>query len=321
MDSKNGSVQIGTAALLSIACGTLSSWVLPAAVLIPVIGIYYSIKKTWYWSVSVMLISLIMVHVFAGTGIMLTLGIFSLPVLIVGIYVLQKKWNPFESVAMCIGAVFAGVMLSFVFANAITGGDAIGTEIDAFSRYLLSLPRDAYLAAMTLISSSLGLDIDVSGDKAQLVAYVTTHAEALIRGMLSMLVLAYSAIGGLFAFAFTRKRLQLTHADVVPMVPFWDYQLPARFARGAVFIIVLGLLMQLIGDTWLADIGILINTLFIVCFVVQGFAVIDYYLVHRSMPQAVRWFIMILLYALFGSVLFIVGVLDQILGIRSRIAT
>ncbi len=105
------------------------------------------------------------------------------------------------------------------------------------------------------------------------------------------------------------------------MVPFWDYQLPTRFARGAIFIIMLGLIAQLIGEGWAADVGLLSNTMFLVCFIVQGFAVIDYYLVHRSVPQALRWLVLVVAYLLFGSLLFVVGVLDQVLGIRTRIRT
>lgn len=311
---------MGTAALLSVVCGAVSAVFLPAAILLPVIGIYYGIKESWYWTVCVLLLSLIAVHVLAGTTVMLMLGIFTAPALFVGIYVLQKKWNPFESVAMCIGAVFAGVMLSFVFANMMTGGDAIGAEMDALSAYMSALPQNTYHAAMSMFSSSLALTVDLSGEKQQVVAYVMDHAETLFRAMLPVLVLAFSALGGLFCFAFTRKRLQNANADVVPMVPFWDYLMPLRFARGAVFMIILCLVLQLFGDPWLAGVGILTNTLFIICFVVQGFAVIDYYLVHRSMPRAFRWFILAVAYALFGSVLFIVGVLDQVLGIRSRIA-
>lgn len=321
MDSKNGSVNLGVAALLSVACGAVSAWFLPAAVLLPVLGIYYGIRKSWYLSAGFLLLGLIAVHLLAGTAVMLMLGIFTVPVLIVGVFVIQRKWNPFESVAMCIGAVFVGVMLAYVFANAMMGGDALGTEIDAFSSYLISLPQETYKATMTFITSSAGLDIDLSGDKGQVVAYVASHMEMLVRGMLPTLILAYSAIAGLFSFAFTRKRLQMAKADVVPMVPFWDYQLPVRFARGAVFIILLGLLLQLVGDDWLAQLGVLTNTLFIVCFVVQGFAVIDYFLLHRSIPRPLRWIVLVLAYALFGTVLFVVGVLDQVLGIRSRIAT
>ena len=320
MDSKKGSVNAGTAALLSVSCGVVSAWFLPAAILLPVIAIYYGRMRTWHWAAAVLLAGLIAVNVLAGTWTMLVLGVFAMPVTVAGIYVLQRKWNAFESVAFCIGAVFSGLMLGYMLANAFAGGDALSAEMDAFGRYLLSLPQDVYRTVVPLFASSMALDIDLSGDKAQAVAYLTGQAETMIRGILPVLVLAYSALGGLFCFAFARKRLQMARVDVVPMVPFWDYQLPARFARGAVFIIVAGLLVQLLGDTWLTQVGILINTLFLICFVVQGFAVVDYFLVHRSVPRVLRWAVMAVLYALMGSVMFVVGVMDQVLGIRSRIA-
>ena len=320
MESKKGGANAGAAALLSVACGIVSSRFLPAAILLPVVGIYYGVMKTWHWAAAVFLTALIAANVAAGMWTMLVLGTFALPVMAAGIYVLRRKWNAFESVAFCIGAVFTGLMLGYALANALAGGDALGSGMDAFGRYLVSLPQDAYRTVVPLFSASMALNVDVSGEKAQVVAYLTGQAEAMIRSMLPVLVLVYSALGGLFCFAFSRKRLQVAGGDVVPMVPFWDYQLPARFARGAVFIIAIGLIVQFLSDGWLAQVGILTNTLFLVCFVVQGFAVVDYYLVHRSMPRVLRWLVMAVLYALIGSVMFVVGVMDQVLGIRSRIA-
>ena len=319
MNSKKGSVNAGAAALLSVSCGIVSAWFPPAAILLPIVGIYYGVMRTWHWAAGILLGGLIAVNVLAGTLTMFVLGTCMIPVTVAGVFVLRRKWSPFESVAVCIGALFAGLLLGYFLANTLVGGDALSAEMDAFGRDLLALPEDVYQSVVPLFASSMALDIDLAGDKAQTVAYLIEQAEVMIRGMLPVFLLAYSALGGLFCYAFSRKRLQVAGGDVVPMVPFWDYQLPPRFARGAVFIIVFSLLIQLVGDAWLTQAGTLTSTLFLIFFIVQGFAVVDYFLVHRSVPRVLRWIVMAFLYVLIGSVMFVVGVMDQVLGLRSRI--
>lgn len=321
MDRTKAGASMGVAALLGVVCGGATAFMFPAALTLPMLGIYYGVRESWHWAAGLLLTGLIVVQTIAGTGLTLIAAIFSAPVTVVGIRVLREKWHPFEAVAMCIGTVFAGLMLSYFFANAFLGGDAIGAGLHALSDYLLGLPRDMYERTMGLLTSGLALSVDLTGARTSVVAYVISQAEVFVRAALPTLVLTYAAVGGLITFAFSRKRLQTAGADVIPMVPFWDYQLPTRFARGAIFIIMLGLIAQLIGEGWVADVGLLSNTMFLVCFIVQGFAVIDYYLVHRSVPQALRWLVLVVAYLLFGSLLFVVGVLDQVLGIRTRIRT
>ncbi len=112
---------MGVAALLGVVCGGATAFMFPAALTLPMLGIYYGVRESWHWRRR-FAYRLIVVQTVAGTGLTLIAAIFSAPVTVVGIRVLREKWHPFEAVAMCIGAVFAGVMLSYFFANAFWAG-------------------------------------------------------------------------------------------------------------------------------------------------------------------------------------------------------
>ncbi len=320
LNSFRGTTSLVIASALGLLIGVSSIVFFPLVVFLPMVAIYFGVKDEWYYSLVPLILCAGIVYSQLGiaeAGIVL---IFSTPLIASGIFVLKKKWRPFESVAVCIGACLVGILACYFFANQYLGMDVITYGVNSFSQYLQSLPEDMYNSVIDSLSQTLGTDVAQNTDPQVLVQSFMRQAEEIIRGALPTMIIVYSALGGLITYAVTRRKLENASVRVVGMPRFYDYILPNKFARFSILMLILSFFMMVLGDKTILPIAVIFSTVFMLLFMVQGLAVIDFYLARSRVPLLIRWMVMAFLYAILGTMLYLVGMFDQMFRFRARSA-
>lgn len=238
-------------------------------------------------------------------------GLFALPAL--AIWLLQKKrvGNVYTCAAGAAGALLP--LYGIVCLPGILSGEGAFAEVQRVA--------DAVFSAYRALTASL------PGMTGEAAAQWNAAIDLLQGSVASMVVPSLCALSCVLALSnllffrlFARKR----NFGLAKLRPLSAWGLPRSMTGGLAFLLIASLILELTGWDYADSLGSTVNVIVGFPLVVQGFALLDFFLKRgRGNPALKRTLVYIpvaLLFALVQTPLMVMGCFDMIFHIRERIA-
>ena len=242
------------------------------------------------------------------TLLMLVMFIVPIPI-IVGRMKRQKP--PYQTILDGIIGVALGSVFLFILSS-VSGqplSETLMSTFDTFSDFMLNNGK---------LMNSLGMADFSPEEKKEFVKVLFTTA---VEG-LPAVILMYATIISYFEYMFIAKMINYNGVKVPVLEKIKHFTLPRNAITGFVIIFVLSWLVTVIGLIHGNMLTMNVNMLFEFAFALQGMAVIFYFGDTKNYPKFVSIVIAFIFMCngLGRLVLFVVGVIDLVIGLREKIS-
>ena len=240
-----------------------------------------------------------------------------IPVIICIWIALGKKLSFYSSVllsslgcALCVAITLGSVYLA-------TGQDIISATLDSVKQFLLqneAMTR-SYYEMLQINGQAAG---QISLDAA--VNTVYPLLETTIKYSIPTLYAAFIPLGGLFFYLLARAVAKKAGGNVIRIPAFANFQLPPKFGRWSLVILLVALIGQMAGLRNFDYVFTISFAFFGSIYYVQGMALVEWWLKKHIKPPVGRAAIILLIaILLFQLYVFVyVGIFEQVIKIRQR---
>lgn len=298
--------------ILCLGAGVLAVLIWPAYLLLPALWANAMFRGKPRWLILLAAASFLAAFGLSAnwmTAACLT-ALAALPAL--AIYWMQKRrMGNAYTVALSAGLALLALYCMVCLPGILAGEGAFQGVQDAFAESFL-LMREA-LATMP---AELEQMVTRSGE------YLDAFEEAipsLVVPALCMMAGALSLSNLLFFRLFARKR----DFGLAKLRPFSDWEIPRSVTGGLVLLIIAAFVMRLLDWEFAASFSATINVILGFPLILQGLALIDFFLKRvqgrRTMIRTLTYIAIALLFTFVQTMLMLVGCLEQIFRLRERI--
>lgn len=224
-------------------------------------------------------------------------------------YVIRKRLELADSLAICSGAALVAMVISLKILSLMVGQDIFTYTWD-FMRELTAQDNEVISNILELYKS-IGI-LDNAITSIQFGELLIDRFKLLTP---SMLIISSIIYGG-SNFLLSRRILKLYNIYVQDIPEFSRWKLPRGTTRGFIIILILSSLGLRIGLKNFDVVVATVSMLFTFIFSIQGLAILVFILKRTKIPKPLRYIINIFSFLLLKSPLSIVGVFDQIFNIR-----
>jgi uncharacterized protein YybS (DUF2232 family) len=308
-------VGVGLAAALAAGALMFVPVLSIAVVVVPAVFILLSLRRGFWSGVAGLcvfcIVYAVLISPIAG-GTLFLLMIF----LVAGVPLMLRQQRPYmEYLAMSAGFSLVSLLAVMGGYAVITGHSLFNALVnaaetflkanqDVFTPFLDSYRNAGWIDPGTSPAEFVSLLVSMLKDMAPLVpAFLVTLAATV--GTLNLMIPYRLAV---------RKDIRL------PDIPsFSRWRLPRGTMWGFIIMAVLSLLLMLINQPTGQTVLYTVSSLFLFLFSVQGLSVAAYLMRRGNLHPVLRVILCILLYIFLSTLLFVVGVFEQLLHIREII--
>ena len=224
-------------------------------------------------------------------------------------YVIDKRLDLTDSLAVCAGAALISIVIVLKVLSLMMGQDIFTYTWD-FMRKFFSTDREV-ISNLLEIYKSIGI-LDNTITSMQFGELVIDQLKLLTP---SILVISAIIYGG-SVFLLSRKILKRYNVDVQEIPEFSLWKLPRGTTRGFIVLFLLSTLGNRIGLKNFDVVSATVSMLFTFIFSVQGLAILTFILNRTRIPKPLQYIIIVLSFLLLKTPLTFIGIFDQIFNIR-----
>lgn len=247
----------------------------------------------------------------------LTLALFLLALLLpsgVCLAIAFRRRQPlFESVALSCGGYLVGLFAVIGVGYLVFHTDLITAFTGLMRSNLAEQSGLTYLLYMAFSGIPIA-DIHVSASAA--LEYVMDILTQTLQSSLPILCISMVLLGGFIGFLLLRAIFKKMGCPTLPVPPFRQMSMPKNFTWYAILAYILVLLVELIFNIDLTVVRDVLLGCFVLIFIVQGLAFMDFFLSMRMKTRALRILIQVVCVLFFSTMLAFVGIFDQIFRLR-----
>lgn len=247
-----------------------------------------------------------------------------LPLAFAGGYAIRSKKRMLHSVIITSSAAVTGIALSIYVISLFSGL----SFIDYFTGYFANIMRSQddsvtqmfYMAfrSVDIMSGAITLEAVKATPTAQAITIMRDMLKDELGVSLVSLIGIYSLIGGYLSYIIPRAIAKNNKMEVAVIPAFSNYELPKMFWLAFALSYLAAAGGVALGLKSFGIVESAVYSIFIFVFIVQALSFLDFLYKRRSMGRGVRVLTHILAVFIFGSLLALVGLVENIFSFRKQ---
>lgn len=225
-------------------------------------------------------------------------------------YVIDKRLELSESIAVCAGAAFVAMVISLKVLSIMMGQDIFTYTWDAMRKIFAT--DNEFVANLLEVYKTIGI-LDNAITSIQFGELLIDRLKILTP---SILIISAIIFGG-SNFLLSRSMLKRYNIYIQDIPEFSRWKLPRGTTRGFLIMMILSALGNWAGFKNFDVVGATVSILFTFIFSVQGLALMTFLLRRTKVPKPLQYIILILSFLLLKTPLTFIGVFDQIFNMRN----
>lgn len=236
-----------------------------------------------------------------------------LPIILIGglIKRLGKKVNFYEYVLLSAGSVLLSLVLYLIMYGWINSQSAFDAIWGSFRHSFTNGAVDAN--QLLKLYHQWGIFQNFTTGE-QLVGFFIAE----MKNAVPAIILISSLIYGVALFFIIRLILKRFDYETSAVRRFEEWNFPKGMAIGLVILMLVSYIGQNLGIPRFEVVNLTITALISFLFMVMGLSMLWFFLKAGNVPGVVRWVLIIFIFIFLGAILPFLGLLDQLLHLRTR---
>ena len=319
---KNLTLEIVIATAAFLVCLLLSSVLLIAVLILPIMAAFIAARHDIGWIVAFFVVATALLYLFFPShwwAFAIMLLVSALPC---GLAI-RNKINSYDALVLSVGGwlLAAAAMLGYVYLS--TGTDILTYSTETVNEALknsegLTSLLYVYSRSSDIMSGDLTQSMLADISFEEMLKYVSSKdiVSQLLSYYIPVAIMGTVVVGGFLQYLITRAVAKSRGSEVAYIPSFDRFYLPKKVSKYFLILYIVSLLPSLFGIEALYLAGYALSTMIETVFLIQGISFIEFLLKIKLKNKGLRIFLDVVISLFLSGILIYVGLIEQIIRLR-----